>query len=89
MQNNTFQTVMVTDGTNSFAMSIYQCGDIQWTGYYDPTIGFGAGSEFVSNHWLSGSQNVDSIACLNSPDNQFFTLLYKLTESRYGKHSLC
>ena len=73
---------MVTDGTNSFAIFIYQCGDLQWPG--NATIGFGAGSEFVSNHWLSGSQNVTSIACFNSPDNQFFALLYVLTDSRYG-----
>ena len=74
---------MVTDGTNSFAMFLYQCGDLQWSG--GATIGFGAGSEFVSNHRLSGTQNVTSIACLNTPDTNFFSLLYKLTEPRYGE----
>ena len=75
---------MVTDGTNSFAIFIYQCGDLQWS-RNGATIGFGAGSKFASNHWLSGTSNVTSIACLNTPDNQFFTLLYKLTEPRYGE----
>ena len=74
---------MVTDGTNSFAIFIYQCGDLEWT-RHGATIGFGAGSEFVSNHWLSGTPSATSIACLNSPDNQFFALLYVLTDSRYG-----
>ena len=85
LQTNTFQAVIVTDGTNSFAIFIYRCGDLQWPGHIGATIGFGAGSEFVSNNWLSGTPNVTSIACLNSPDNQFVTLIYKLTESRYGE----
>ena len=84
LQTNTFQAVMVTDGNNSFAIFIYQCGDLQWS-RNGTTIGFGAGSEFFSNHWLSGTPNVSSIACLNTPDSQFFTLLYKLTEPRYSK----
>ena len=75
---------MVTDGNNSFAIFIYQCGDLQWS-RNGTTIGFGAGSEFFSNHWLSGTPNVSSIACLNTPDSQFFALLYKLTEPRYSK----
>ena len=80
---------MVTDGTNSFAIFIYRCGDLQWPGYNEATIGFGAGSEFASNHWLSGTQNVTSIACLNTPDNQFFSLLYELTDfNNYGKEKI-
>ena len=75
---------MVTDGNNSFTIFIYQCGDLQWS-RNGTTIGFGAGSEFFSNHWLSGTPNVSSIACLNTPDSQFFTLLYKLTEPRYSE----
>ena len=82
---NTFQAIMVTDGNNSFAIFIYRCGDLQWDD--NAVIGFGASSEFASNHWLSGTPNVTSIACLNTPDNPFFILLYKLTESRYGKPS--
>ena len=78
---------MVTDGINSFAIFLYRCGDLQWSGrHIGATIGFGAGSEFVSNHWLSGTPNVTSIACLNTPDNQFFTLIYELTEARYGEN---
>ena len=80
---------MVTDGNNSFAIFIYQCGDLQWPGYNEATIGFGAGSEFVSNHWLSGTQSITSIACLNTPDSQFFNLLYKVTDfNNYGKEKV-
>ena len=73
---------MVTDGINSFAIFIYQCGDLQWSG--GATIGFGAGSESFSNHMLSGTPNVTSIACLNTPDNQFYTLSYMLTDFEMG-----
>ena len=80
---------MVTDGNTSFAIFIYHCGDLQWPGDNEATIGFGAGSEFVLNHQLSGTQSVNSIACLNTPDSQFFSLLYKLTDFKnYGKENV-
>ena len=92
LQTNTFQAVLVTDGANSFALFIYRCGDLQWSGGggFEPgsvgaTIGFGASSELFSNHRLSGTPSVTSIACLNTPDNQFFTVLYEITNSTEGK----
>ena len=85
--SNTFQAVMVTDGNTSFTLFIYQCGDLQWPGFHSATVGFSAGSEFASNHWLSGNPNITSIACLNTPDNQSYTLIYTLTElGNYGKN---
>ena len=86
LQTNTFQAVMVTDGgTNSFAIFIYRCGDLQWSG--GATIGYGASSEMFSNHRFSGTFFTTSIACLNTPDNQFVTLLYEITEGK--KNTLC
>ena len=87
LQTNTFQAVMVTDGTNSFAIFIYRCGDLQWSG--GATIGYGASSEMFSNHRFSGTFFTTSIACLNTPDNQFVTLLYEITNSTEGKNTLC
>ena len=72
---------MATDGTNSFAVFIYKCGDLKWNG--GATIGYGASSEMFSNHRLSETKPT-SIACLNSPDNQFYTVIYELTDSRDG-----
>ena len=84
---NTFQAIMVTDGNNSYAVFIYRCGDLQWPGIFGTTIGFGAGSEYFSNHWLSGTRDVTSIACLNTPGHQFYSLIYALTDFRnYGKN---
>ena len=84
----------MTDGTNSFAIFIYRCGDIQWD-FEGPgfgsgiaggaTIGFGAGSELFSNHRLTLIQDTTSIDCLNTPDNQFFTVLYDISNFVKGK----
>ena len=74
---------MVTDGTDSFAIFIYQCGDLEWSG--GATIGFSASSELFSNHRLSRSPIITSIGCLNALDDQFFTVLYGLTDFVEGE----
>ena len=74
---------MVTDGTNSFAIFFYQRGDLQWS-RNGATIGIGAGFESFFNHRLSGTPNVTSIACLNTPENQFYSLSYMLTDFGTG-----
>ena len=74
---------MVTDGVNSYAIFIYRCGDLEWSG--GATIGYGASSEMFSNHRLSGTFFITVIGCLNNPDNQFFTVLYEITNSTEGK----
>ena len=78
---------MVTDGDDSYAVFIYQCGDLGWDG--GATIGFGASSEIFANHRLILTQNATSIACLNNPDDLFFTVLYKLSNFVEGKDKEC
>ena len=91
LQTNTFQAVIVTDGSNSFAIFIYRCGDIQWDfrgfgpGFGGATIGFGASSEFFSNHRLALIRDATSIDCINAPENQFFTVLYGISNLVEGK----
>ena len=74
---------MVTDGTNSFAIFIYRCGDLEWNG--GATIGYGASSEMFSNHRLSRSPFITFIGCLNTPNSQFFTVLYEVSNLIEGK----
>ena len=74
---------MVTDGINSYALFIYQCGDLEWSG--GATIGFGASSELFANHRLILTREAAFIACLNSPNNQFFTVLYSISNFIEGK----
>ena len=76
---------MVTDGTNSYAIFIYRCGDLEWSG--GATIGYGASLEMFSNHRFSGTFFVTATACLSNPDNQFFTVLYEITNSTEGKNT--
>ena len=76
LQTNTFQGVVITDGSTSFAVFIYRCGSIGWSG--DAVIGFKAIGGFFKNHPLSGAV-ADCIACTGSPA-LFNTVIYKLTK---------
>ena len=77
LQTNTFQTVLATDGSNSFALFIYKCGDLDWNGR--ATVGYGASTEMFSNHRLSRMGNAILISCLNAPENPYSTVTYLIT----------
>ena len=79
LQTNTFQAVLATDGSNSFALFIYKCGDLEWNGRRRATVGYGASTEMFSNHRLSRMGNVISISCLNAPENPYSTVTYLIT----------
>ena len=68
---------MITDGTESYAVFIYQCGAVTWHG--NATIGFNAGGTWFENHPLSGTFSADSVACLNYNSSVWTSLVYKLT----------
>ena len=67
LQNNTFQAIVITNGTKSYAVYTYKCGELQWSN--EATIGFNAGGEFYDNHPLSGEPHANSIACVHIGDN--------------------
>ena len=75
--------VVITDGTESFALFIYQCGAVSW--YGNATVGFNAGGTWFENHPLSGTSSVSSVACLNSTGGIWTTLVYKLTPAGKSK----
>ena len=64
---NTFQGILITDGWNSYAVFIYECGGMEWGG---GTIGWqDSSSNNASNymsHYLSGRSNSYDIGCLYS-----------------------
>lgn len=76
-QINTHQTIVITNGTESFAVFTYLCGAMAWHG--NATIGFNAGGTFFKNHPLSGTADVSSIACEDSSHMVWTNLVYKLT----------
>ena len=82
-QTNSYQGIVVTNGTESYAVFIYQCGAVSWHG--NATVGFNAGGTWFENHPLSGTRRVASIACLNSTTSVWTNLVYRLTPSGKSK----
>ena len=74
---STFQAALITDGSYSYAVFIYECGGIEWGG---ATIGWSETHDFIrETHSLSG-RNSSDIGCTNS--NSYSVVIYSL-------HSKC
>ena len=74
---STFQTVLITDGSSSYAVFIYECGRMEWGG---ATIGWSETHDSIrETHSLSGRDSSD-IGCTNS--NSYSFVIYNL-------HSKC
>ena len=80
IQNNTFQAIVITDGTRSYSVFTYKCGELQWS-YNGPTIGYNAGGAYFKNHPNTGSFAAHEIACLNSPQSDWYNVVYNLSVS--------
>jgi len=76
VQTNTFQGVVVSDGSRSYAVFIYRCGLMEWNGR--AIIGFNANGSLYQNHRLAGTFSAKNIACLNSPDAIWSNVVYLL-----------
>ena len=74
VQENTFETILITDGTYSYAIFTYQCGLMEWDN--GATIGFKASGNFYENNFPSSAE----VACLNSPESQYSNVIYLLSE---------
>ena len=55
---------MITDGSQSYAVYTYRCGDLYWLD--SATIGFNAPPSTYSTHPLSGLEQSSSIACVHA-----------------------
>ena len=78
MQFNTYQAIAITDGSQSYAVYTYRCGDLQWSG--GATIGYNGGpvGGFYANHPLSGG-SANTIACLNSGVTEWSNVVYNIS----------
>ena len=86
-QTNTFQAVLITNGTKSYAVFTYMCDRIEWSD--EATIGFDAGGEFFTNHPLSGQFVSNAIDCVHHPDSVWNNVIYDLVprqQSVPGEH---
>ena len=70
-----FQAVLVTDGTKSYCLFIYNCGFLRFS---RAAIGFSASGNFFFNHRHSRSSDSKEVACSNRPDSDWNTLVYAL-----------
>ena len=67
-----FQAVLITDGTSSYAVFIYDCGGMEWGG---AEIGWQYNSSLYREHYLSGSSSA-SIGCQYS--STYSAIVYRL-----------
>ena len=80
MQGNTFQAVLTTNGTKSYGVMTYHCGELGWS---DPaTIGYYAPTTVSYNHPLSQGLLTDEIACLHS-GSDWSNLIFELETSNH------
>ena len=78
MQFNTYQAIAITDGSQSYAVYTYRCGDLQWSG--GATIGFNGGpvGNLYANHPLSGGI-ASSSACVNTGITEWSNVVYNVS----------
>ena len=74
---NTFQGVLITDGTTSYAVFLYYCSSMEWSG--NAVIGWQVSSFRYRNHPLSGTSDAKQVACLNTATSSYNTVLFKLS----------
>ena len=70
---NTFQGILITDGSDSYAVFIYECGGMEWGG---GMIGWQGNSSNYTSHYLSGSSHSNDIGCLYS--SSYSAVVYRL-----------
>ena len=82
IQTNTYQAIAITDGSQSYAVYTYRCGDLQWPG--GATIGYNGGpvGGFYENHPLSGAA-ANSIACINTGVTEWSNVIYNVSIDTY------
>ena len=81
-QRNTFQGIVITNGSASYTVFTYECGSIEWSGtrgFGNAAIGFKADDGYYQEHPLSGTDEDDTIDCLNIPTTVWSNVVYKLS----------
>lgn len=74
LQENTFQVILITDGTYSYTVYTYMCGLLEWDN--GATIGFNSAGGRYANNDPSNSD----VACLNSPDSPWNNVIFRLSD---------
>lgn len=76
MQNNTYQAILITNGTKSYAVFTYKCGELEFSDV--AVIGYSAPLGPYKNHPLSDTDiTADTIACVHQ-DSVWNNVIYDL-----------
>ena len=78
LQTNTYQGIVITNGQQSYALFVYQCNRMGWSG--NATIGFSAAGNFYQDHLLSGTPNAKRVACMNLTSSMRSNIVYQLSK---------
>ena len=84
LQTNTFQVVVASQGSTSYAIFTYKCNLLQWS-HRNAAIGYSAGPDNFANHPLSRTSGVTDIDCLNYPSSVWSNVIYNLNEGKTSK----
>ena len=76
---NTFQGIVITNGSKSYAVYTYRCGNMSWS--EEATIGFNAPPSLYEVHPKTDTElNPDTIACVHE-DSPWNNVIYDLEPS--------
>lgn len=63
LQTNTFQAVLISNGSKAYSIFTYECNTMEWSS--EPTIGINAGGAWYRLHPLSGLVHSSAIDCVH------------------------
>ena len=74
---NTFQGILITDGSSSYAVFIYECGGMKWGG---GVIGWQASTSHYNSFYTSKLSYNNNIGCLYSTTSS--AIVFKINDSK-------
>ena len=77
-RTNTFQGILIADGSSSYAVFIYECGGMEWGG---GVIGWQESLSQYNSHSLSGDSNSNDVGCLYS--TTYSAVVFKIDDGKY------
>ena len=86
LQNNTFEAIIVSSGTDTYAIYTYNCEHLTNPGTYrKAVIGYNMGGLTLENNVFSGSSVAHRVACQHLPLYNWFNVVYKLNTGKDEK----
>ena len=83
---NTFQGILITNGTKSYSVFTYECDQLEWSD--EAVIGYNAGGEYNATHPLSGTLLANAVDCLHSNINVTLNnIIYNLVRGELNEGS--